>query len=130
MDEVISNSGLNKAQLTKVTDRFKTKIHLESTEVDIIIKNRLLKKTDEGLKALSDNYDNHSGAIAEHAALIGAGVSKTDSLETYSTYYPFYKSQFDLLQNFLFGKKGLTSTKVANRGMIITTYDILKHASK
>jgi hypothetical protein len=127
LDEVISNSGLNKAQLTKVTDRFKTKIHLESTEVDIIIKNRLLKKTDEGLKALSDNYDNHSGAIAEHAALIGAGVSKTDSLETYSTYYPFYKSQFDLLQNFLFGKKGLTSTKVANRGMIITTYDILKN---
>ena len=63
LDEVISNSGLNKAQLTKVTDRFKTKIHLESTEVDIIIKNRLLKKTDEGLKALSDNYDNHSGLL-------------------------------------------------------------------
>lgn len=126
LDEVISNSGLNKAQLTKVTDRFKTKIHLESTEVDIIIRNRLLKKTDTGLLALKENYNKHSGKIAEHAALQGLGISKTDNLNSYSTYYPFYKSQFDLLQNFLFGRKGLTSTKVANRGMIITTYDILK----
>lgn len=128
LDEVISNAGLSKSQLTKVTDRFKTTIHLESTEVDIIIKNRLLKKTEAGINDLSDNYKNHSGKIAEHAALVGAGVSKTDSLSSYSTYYPFYKSQFDLLQNFLFGKKGLTSTKVANRGMIITTYDILKNS--
>ena len=44
LDDVISNSNINKAQLTKVTDRFKTKIHLEATEVDVIIRNRLLKK--------------------------------------------------------------------------------------
>ena len=31
-----------------------------------------------------------------------------------------------MLQNFLFGTKGYASTKVAARGMIITTYDILK----
>jgi hypothetical protein len=41
-------------------------------------------------------------------------------------HYPFYKYHFDLLQNFLFGTKGYASTKVAARGMIITTYDILK----
>lgn len=126
LDDVISNSKINKAQLTKVTDRFKTKIHLESTEVDIIIKNRLLKKTDASIAQLTDNYNRRSGMIADHAALVGNGISKTDTLDSYITYYPFYKSQFDLLQNFLFGKKGLTSTRVANRGMIITTYDILK----
>ena len=41
--------------------------------------------------------------------------------------YPFYQNQFGLLQNFLFGRQGSVSTKVAARGMIITTYEILKY---
>lgn len=126
LDDVISNSNINKAQLTKVTDRFKTKIHLEATEVDVIIRNRLLKKSDEGEQLLTSHFIKNSGKISDHAAIHGAGVSKTESAEGYTTYYPFYKYQFDLLQNFLFGTKGYASTKVAARGMIITTYDILK----
>jgi uncharacterized membrane-anchored protein YhcB (DUF1043 family) len=125
LDDVINNSNINKATLTKVTDRFKTKIHLEATEVDIIIKNRLLQKTSDGIKALEEHYQKNSGKIKDHAALVG-GITKTDSFESYSTYYPFYKYQFDLLQNFLFGTKGYASTKVAARGMIITAYEILK----
>ena len=126
LDDVINNSNVSKAQLTKVTDRFKTKIHLEATEVDVIIRNRLLKKTDAGIQILAEHFKHNSGKIADHAAIHGAGISKTDSAENYATYYPFYKYQFDLLQNFLFGTKGYASTKVAARGMIITTYDILK----
>lgn len=126
LDDVINNSNVSKAQLTKVTDRFKTKIHLEATEVDVIIRNRLLKKTEAGIQKLTEHYQKNSGKIADHAAIHGAGISKTDNAENYATYYPFYKYQFDLLQNFLFGTKGYASTKVAARGMIITTYDILK----
>jgi hypothetical protein len=126
LDDVINNSNVSKAQLTKVTDRFKTKIHLEATEVDVIIKNRLLKKNESGIKKLAEHYRKNSGKINDHASLIGAGITKTDSVDNYTTYYPFYKYQFDLLQNFLFGTKGYASTKVAARGMIITTYDILK----
>lgn len=127
LDDVIVNSNINKSQLTKVTDRFKTKIHLESTEVDVIIRNRLLKKNQTGIQKLTDNFKTNSGKIADHAAIHGAGISKTDNASDYITYYPFYKYQFNLLQNFLFGTKGYASTKVAARGMIITTYDILKH---
>lgn len=126
LDDVINNSNVSKAQLTKVTDRFKTKIHLEATEVDVIIRNRLLKKTEEGIRHLTEHFKKNSGKISDHAAIHGAGISKTDSADNYATYYPFYKYQFDLLQNFLFGTKGYASTKVAARGMIITTYDILK----
>lgn len=126
LDDVINNSNVSKAQLTKVTDRFKTKIHLEATEVGVIIRNRLLKKTDTGIQKLTEHYSKNSGKIADHASIHGAGISKTDSADNYATYYPFYKYQFDLLQNFLFGTKGYASTKVAARGMIITTYDILK----
>ena len=126
LDDVINNSNVSKAQLTKVTDRFKTKIHLEATEVDVIIRERLLKKKDVGIQKLSEHFKLNSGKIADHALIYGAGISKTDTLESYTTYYPFYKYHFDLLQNFLFGTKGYASTKVAARGMIITTYDILK----
>jgi hypothetical protein len=126
LDDVINNSNVSKAQLTKVTDRFKTKIHLEATEVDVIIRNRLLRKSEEGIKKLTEHFKKNSGKIADHAAIHGAGISKTDNAEAYVTYYPFYKYQFALLQNFLFGTKGYASTKVAARGMIITTYDVLK----
>lgn len=126
LDDVINNHNVSKAQLTKVTDRFKTKIHLEATEVDIIIRSRLLGKTEEGQKLLEKNFKDNSGKISEHSSLQGVGSSKTDTLESYKVYYPFYKHQFELLQNFLFGTKGFASTKVAARGMIYTTYEILK----
>ena len=127
LDDVINNSNVSKAQLTKVTDRFKTKIHLEATEVDVIIRSRLLKKTDSAVVSLKEHYKTNSGKITDHSSLTATGLAKTDTEELYATYYPFYKYQFDLLQNFLFGTKGYASTKVAARGMIITTYDILKH---
>jgi len=127
LDDVINNSNVSKAQLIKVTDRFKTKIHLEATEVDVIIRSSLLKKTDAAVKSLKDHYQKNSGKIGDHSGLTATGLAKTDTADSYATYYPFYKYQFDLLQNFLFGTKGSASTKVAARGMIITTYDILKH---
>ncbi len=130
LDDVINNSNVSKAQLTKVTDRFKTKIHLEATEVDQIIKNRLLKKNERSVEKLKNHFNAHSGQIADHSSLIGAGIVKTDNVESYLTYYPFYKYQFYLMQNFLFGTKGYVSTKVAARGMIITTFDILKKEIK
>lgn len=126
LDDVINNSNVSRAQLTKVTDRFKTKIHLEATEVDVIIRNRLLNKEEDAIIKLKENYSKNSGKITDLAALNATGISKTDTVDSYITYYPFYKYQFNLLQNFLFGTKGYASTKVAARGMIITTYDILK----
>lgn len=125
LDDVINNSNVTKAQLTKVTDRFKTKIHLEATEVDVIIRSRLLKKSDFAVQKLKEHYQSNSGKIADHSGLNGTG--KTDTMDSFVTYYPFYQNQFGLLQNFLFGRQGYASTKVAARGMIITTYDILKH---
>ena len=40
LDDVINNNNISKSQLTKVTDRFKTKIHIDATEDDVIIRNR------------------------------------------------------------------------------------------
>ncbi len=127
LDDVINNNNISKSQLTKVTDRFKTKIHIESTEVDVIIRNRLLQKTDEGQKLLESYFDANSGKIAESTNLKSSFPTKSDDKGLFSIYYPFHKYQFELLQKFLFASNALTATQVAARGMIITTFDVLRN---
>lgn len=127
LDDVINNNNISKSQLTKVTDRFKTKIHIESTEVDVIIRNRLLQKTDEAQQQLESYFDANAGKIAESTNLKSSFPTKSDNKELFSIYYPFHKYQFELLQNFLFASNALTATQVAARGMIITIFDVLRY---
>ena len=126
LDDVINNANVNRAQLTKVTDRFKTKIHLESTEVDIIIRNRLLQKKSDSFNKLKEYYNKHDGLISDATNLKSTFPTKTTSSEQFATYYPFSKYQFDLLQKFLFSSNALVATQIAARGMIITTFDVLR----
>lgn len=130
LDDVINNNNISKSQLIKVTDRFKTKIHLESTEVDKIIRSRLLQKTDAGKQALLDYYAKNQGLIADSTNLDSSFPTKTENAEAFAIYYPFHQYQFALLQNFLFSSKALTSTQIAARGMIITTFDVLRKQLK
>jgi hypothetical protein len=126
LDDVINNANVNRSQLTKVTDRFKTKIHLESTEVDVIIRSRLLHKTESGHQQLVDYYNKNEGLISDATNLKSSFPTKTTSADDFAIYYPFHKYQFDILQKFLFSSNALVATQIAARGMIITTFDILR----
>ena len=126
LDDVINNANVSRSQLTKVTDRFKTKIHLESTEVDVIIRSRLLQKTEKGQQALLEYYQKNEGQISDATNLKSSFPTKTESAEDFAIYYPFHKYQFDILQKFLFSSNALAATQVAARGMIITTFDVLR----
>lgn len=126
LDVVINNANVNRSQLTKVTDRFKTKVHLESTEVDVIIRNRLLHKTESGYQQLVDYYKKNEGLVSDATNLKSSFPTKTTNAEEFTTYYPFHKYQFDILQNFLFNSNALVATQIAARGMIITTFDVLR----
>ena len=126
LDDVINNANVNRSQLTKVTDRFKTKIHLEATEVDVIIRSRLLQKTDQARQNLLDYYQKNEGLISDATNLKSSFPTKTESAEDFAIYYPFHKYQFDILQKFLFSSNALVATQIAARGMIITTFDVLR----
>lgn len=130
LDDVINNANISKSQLTKVTDRFKTKIHLESTEVDVIIRSRLLQKKDEYHSQLVDYFRKNEGLISDATNLNSSFPTKTSSAEEFATYYPFHKYQFALLQKFLFSSNALVATQIAARGMIITTFDVLRKQMK
>lgn len=126
LDDVINNANVNKSQLTKVTDRFKTKMHLDSTDVDIIIRGRLLQKKEQYFKELVTFYNKNNGEISDATNLNSSFPTKTESAEEFATYYPFHKYQFSLLQKFLFSSNALVATQIAARGMIITTFDVLR----
>lgn len=127
LDDVINNANVNRSQLTKVTDRFRTKIHLEATEVDVIIRSRLLHKEESGYKQLLDFYNKNEGLVLDVTNLKSSFPTKTNSAEEFATYYPFHKYQFDILQKFLFSSNALVSNQIAARGMIITTFDVLRN---
>ena len=130
LDDVINNANVNKSQLTKVTDRFKTKMHLESTEVDVIIRNRLLQKKEESFSALMKFFNDHGGQVSDATNLKSTFPTKTIDSNQFATYYPFHKYQFDLLQKFLFSSNALVASQIAARGMIITTFDVLRKQVK
>jgi hypothetical protein len=126
LDDVISNANVNRSYLTKVTDRFKTKLHIESTDVDVIICSRLLKKTEAGYKTLVEYHKQNEGLISDATNLKSSFPTKTSDSAEFATYYPFHKYQFDILQKFLFSSKALAATQIAARGMIATTFDVLR----
>jgi hypothetical protein len=126
LDDVINNANVNRSQLTKVTDRFKTKVHLESTEVDVIIRSRLLQKTDAGHQQLTDYHKKNGGLVSDATNLKSSFPTKTANANEFAVYYPFHKYQFDILQKFLFSSNALVATQIAARGMIITTFDVLR----
>jgi hypothetical protein len=126
LDDVINNANVSRTQLTKVTDRFKTKIHLEATEVDVIIRSRLLQKEDKYYDQLIRYYKANEGLISDATNLKSSFPTKTTSAEDFATYYPFHKYQFDILQKFLFSSNTLVANQIAARGMIITTFDVLR----
>lgn len=126
LDDVINNANVSRSSLTKVTDRFKTKIHLESTEVDVIIRSRLLQKTEQATQDLITYYKKNEGLISDATNLKSSFPTKTKTAEEFAVYYPFHKYQFDILQKFLFSSNALVATQIAARGMIITTFDVLR----
>ncbi|MGD9824721.1 BREX system P-loop protein BrxC [Desulfobacter sp.] len=126
LDDVINNANVSRSQLTKVTDRFKTKVHLEATEVNVIIRSRLLHKTDAGHKQLLDYHKKNEGLVSDATNLKSSFPTKTADADEFATYYPFHKYQFDILQKFLFSSNALVATQIAARGMIITTFDVLR----
>ena len=130
LDDVINNANVNRSQLTKVTDRFKTKIHLDSTEVDVIIRSRLLQKTEAAQQQLIDYYHDKEGQVSDATNLKAAVSTKTADAEEFAICYPFHNYQFNILQKFLFSSNALAQTQIAARGMIITTFDVLRKQMK
>ena len=77
-------------------------------------------------KKLVDYYGKNDGLVSDVTNLKSSFPTKTTDADEFATYYPFHKYQFDILQRFLFSSNALVATQIAARGMIITTFDVLR----
>ena len=97
IDDVIKVMGNN---FSKIQGRFDTKLSLSSSDIDEVIKKRILSKKDDFKESLELIYDKDESIIKNlllfnNTAYQKLYMDRTDFAET----YPFIPYQFRLLQN-------------------------------
>ncbi|NQV08407.1 BREX system P-loop protein BrxC, partial [Candidatus Woesearchaeota archaeon] len=63
LDEVIEGVKRKKVEFAKISDRFNMRITLTSENIDMVVKERILKKKDSAIKELTDKYHKIAGKI-------------------------------------------------------------------
>ena len=87
---------------SKIQGRFKTRINLISSNVDEVIRRRILKKTDTAEEMLKSQYSNIKyslGTTLNYNA--NDKLKKYEDSKEYMEVYPFIPYQFNLLQKVL-----------------------------
>lgn len=97
IDDVIKVQGND---FSKIQGRFDTKLSLSSSDIDEVIKKRILDKTDEAKKSLKIIYDKEESIIRNLLTFKTNAYQKVykDSNE-FAEIYPFIPYQFRLLQD-------------------------------
>ena len=99
IDDVVHNIKRN--DFSKILGRFDTKIKLASTDIEEVIKMRLLEKTEEASETLKQLYRDNDADI-RNAFSFSAGT-QTQSIYTdadnFAATYPYVPYQFSLVQN-------------------------------
>src|SRR6056297_2498997 len=127
LDNVLSKKNINQNDLNIITDRFQHKIHLSSAQVDKVIKERVLAKTDEGTEKLREFYQENNGTINSLSNLSGSFSTSIESEDEFIDYYPFFNYQMRLLKNFLYSIFQQAQSGGSERGMLVTVDRLLKN---
>lgn len=97
IDDVVKVQGKD---FSKIQGRFSTKLSLSSSDIDEVIKKRILDKNSESKKVLEKMYDREESVIRNLLTFNDANYQKVyDNSNDFSEVYPFIPYQFKLLQN-------------------------------
>ncbi len=97
IDDVVKVQGND---FSKIQGRFDTKLSLSSSDIDEVIKKRILDKTDEAKTSLKMIYDKEESIIRNLLTFTNATYQKVyEDNEDFAEIYPFIPYQFTLLQN-------------------------------
>ena len=97
IDEVVKVQGND---FSKIQGRFDTKLSLSSTDIDEVIKKRILAKNEESQKSLEMIYDKEESIIRNLLTFKGATFQKVyEDSNDFAETYPFIPYQFKLLQS-------------------------------
>lgn len=96
--DIDSITKVKGGDFSKITGRFDTRLSLTSSNVDEVIRRRLLSKTDEAQSKLKDYYDEKSSIIKNLINFNNSANMKLYSgSENFADVYPFVPYQFNLL---------------------------------
>ncbi len=97
IDDVVKVQGND---FSKIQGRFDTKLSLSSSDIDEVIKKRILDKTEEAYKTLEMIYDKEESVIRNLLSFKNASYQKTyEDNKDFAATYPFIPYQFKLLQD-------------------------------
>ena len=98
IDDVVT--GVKKDDFSKILGRFDTKIVLSSTDIDEVIRQRLLAKTEDGATSLASTYNTHQAEIANLLTFGEGGTYKATyrNAQDFASTYPYIPYQFKLIQ--------------------------------
>ena len=97
IDEVVKVKGND---FSKIQGRFDTKLLLSSSDIDEVIKKRILEKTEEAKISLKMIYDKEESIIRNLLTFNGGARQKVyEDSEDFAETYPFIPYQFKLLQD-------------------------------
>ena len=99
IDDVVK--GVKKDDFSKILGRFDTKIKLSSTDIDEVIKQRLLAKTSDGTATLTSTYGTREAEIKNLLTFGEGGTYKATFKDAadFAATYPYIPYQFKLLQD-------------------------------
>ncbi len=99
IDDVVK--GVKKDDFSKSLGRFDPKIKLSSTDIDEVIKQRLLAKTADGAATLTSTYSSREAEIKNLLTFGEGGTYKATyrDAKDFAATYPYIPYQFKLLQD-------------------------------
>lgn len=117
IDSITKNMRSNSANFSKIMGRFNTRLSFTSTNVDEVIKRRLLEKTPQAASSLRMVYESKS-AILNNLITFSANTPEMKRFkhqEEFAEVYPFIPYQFNLIQSVFVGIRtnGLTGMHLA-----------------
>ena len=99
MEAILEDNADRKNDFSKIQGRFKTMISLSSSNIDEVIKKRLLEKTDAAKETLKMYYEENRIKIGNQITFENSGTLKLyNDMDDFTETYPFLRYQFVELQ--------------------------------
>lgn len=100
IDDMAELLKMQRDQFSKIQGRFDTKLSLSSSDIDEVIKKRILDKTEESRTSLKMIYDKEESIIRNLLTFKSATYQKVyEDSNDFAATYPFIPYQFKLLQD-------------------------------
>ena len=106
LEELVPGVLAQKEEESKVGDRFDHRVDLTSEELDTVIRERILQKTESAVPTLREFYSANSGLLSTDYKLeTTRGIGSVDETE-FIECYPFLPYQLEILPNIFASLRG------------------------